>query len=119
MIIREITGESPTLFRPPEGKTGASLETLNKCGKTLVLWDVDTRDWAHTSVEEITENIKANVHDGSIILFHDFVSAPSPTPEVLRRIIPYLRDQGYEFMTVSGMLAEKTDTGLIPSFFFG
>ena len=118
-IISDITGQIPTLFRPPEGKTGAGLVALNEYGKTVVLWDVDTRDWAHTSPEAIIKNIKANVHDGSIILFHDFVSAPSPTPEVLKQIIPYLREQGYEFVTVSGLLAEKTDTGLKPSFFIG
>ena len=119
-VISSVTGAVPTLFRPPEGKAGRELlDFVRRLGKTAVIWDVDTRDWAHTSPEKIAENVKKNVHDGSVILMHDFVAAPSPTPEALKLIIPYLIDAGYEFVTVSELLAEEAETGSRPSYFLG
>src|SRR5690349_4566041 len=52
--LRDVTGRTPTLFRPPFGETGppvradaASLNLLE------VLWTVDSRDWAGASTAEI------------------------------------------------------------------
>ena len=73
---------------------------------TIVLWSIDTRDWAHTPVGEICENVRSNAKDGAIILMHDFIGKNSPTPAALRRIIPMLRELGYEFVTVSTLLGE-------------
>lgn len=101
-IIYDITGVTPTLFRPPEGRHGKQIDALiSGMNKTEVFWNIDTRDWAHTDKEKIIENIKTNIKNGSIILFHDYITPPSPTPDVLRKIIPYLKAQGYEFVTVS------------------
>lgn len=100
-VIYDITGTIPSLFRPPEGKHGKKIDALIKSmDKTEVFWNIDTRDWAHTDKEKIIENIKKNIKDGSVILFHDYIAYPSPTPDVLREIIPYLKSQGYEFVTV-------------------
>lgn len=119
-IISDITGEVPTLFRPPEGKIGGMSHDLYKSlGKRIILWDVDTRDWAHTPVDKIVKNVKENVRNGSVILFHDFVKPPSPTPESLGIIIPYLRENGYEFVTVSELLEDVAESGVRPSFFIG
>ena len=58
-------------------------------------------------------------HNGSIILLHDFVKPPSPTPKSLGIIIPYLRENGYEFVTVSELLEDVAESGVRPSFFIG
>jgi peptidoglycan/xylan/chitin deacetylase (PgdA/CDA1 family) len=71
---------------------------------TIVMWSIDTRDWAHTPIEEIVANINKNAKDGAIILMHDFMGKNSPTPAVLRKIIPMLQRSGYEFVTVSQLL---------------
>ena len=119
-VIREITGKTTEVFRPPEGKISRdAASAVNALGKTTVLWDVDTRDWAHTPVDAIVENVKRSVRDGSVILFHDFVKPPSPTPEALRIIIPYLMDNGYEFVTVSALYHDAEKTGTVPSYFIG
>jgi len=95
----------PHLLRPPGGlycdTVGRAAAELDY---TVVLWSVDPRDWAHTSVEDIVENVLSNADSGDIILFHDFVSGESPTPEALRRILPELISRGYEFVTVSELL---------------
>ncbi len=93
------------LFRPPEGiLTDTECEVIKNLGYDIVLWSVDTRDWAHTSVNKIVDNVISNVQNGSIVLFHDFVSGKSPTPEALEVIIPKLQEMGYKFVTVSQII---------------
>ena len=104
-VLERISGTQVHLFRPPEGVCTQDVKSYcEENGMTIVLWSVDTRDWAHTSVREICENVKSNVKDGSIILMHDFIGKNSPTPTALRRILPMLQELGYEFVTVSTLL---------------
>lgn len=105
--IEGITGKRPRYFRPPEGVCNKDVkEICENSGMAIVMWSVDTRDWAHTPIWEICENVRCNTKTGSIILMHDFIGKNSPTPEALRRIIPILRGLGYEFVTVSQLLGE-------------
>ena len=106
-LLEKITGRRVRLFRPPEGVCSKSLGGIcEQEGMTIVLWSVDTRDWAHTPIDEICDNVKENVRNGSIILMHDFIGKNSPTPNALRRIIPMLSELGYEFVTISTLLDE-------------
>ena len=73
----------------------------------LTLWDVDTTDWAHNPSENIIKTVLATSKDGSIILCHDFVTKPSPTPDAIITIIPKLKAKGFDFVTVSEL--KKTD----------
>lgn len=96
------------LLRPPGGKLGEDLCRLaQEKDYTVVCWSVDTRDWAHTPSDQIAENVLSSVEGGDIILFHDFVSGDSPTPEALRIIIPVLLEEGYEFVTVSELIGSE------------
>lgn len=94
------------LFRPPEGiLTDSECAVLNELGYDIILWSVDTRDWAHTPVNDIVENVTSHVDNGAIILFHDFVSGKSsPTPEAIEILIPKLKAEGYKFTTVSELI---------------
>ena len=113
--VMEACGKSPRLFRPPEGVCSETLKAVcEELDMTIVLWSVDTRDWAHTPECEIVENVRCNTHNGSIILMHDFIGKKSPTPRVLRIIIPMLRELGYEFVTVSQLLEAGRSVGGSP-----
>ena len=104
-VLKEQTGKAPRLFRPPEGICNEDMARLcEEEGYVIVMWSVDTRDWAHPEVGEICQNVRQNVRDGSIILMHDFIGKKSPTPAALRRIIPMLQESGFEFVTVSRLL---------------
>ncbi len=106
-VLERITGTRVRLFRPPEGVCTEDIKSYcDREGLTIVLWSVDTRDWAHTPVGEICENVKTNVKDGSIILMHDFIGKNSPTPAALRRIIPMLQELGYELVSISQLMGE-------------
>ena len=104
--ILEIALQKPTLFRPPTGYICKSaVKMTGELGYKTIVWDIDTNDWAHNSPQKILAEVKKYAKSGSIILFHDFIGKDSPTPAALRLILPYLKDQGYRFVTVSEMLA--------------
>ena len=93
------------LFRPPEGVcSDAVCKAARGLGYAIILWTVDTRDWCHTSSSQIAQTVMGSVKSGDIILFHDYVTKPSPTPEALRIMIPQLLEKGYRFVTVSELL---------------
>ncbi len=105
-ILRSIGYSGNGLFRPPQGKFSDSLPALlEKTNKTAILWNIDTRDWAHTPSEEIVSTIEKNVCGGDIILFHDYVSGESTTIPAIKKLIPMLKERGYQFVTVSELLS--------------
>ncbi len=104
-VVTNITGLRPKLFRPPRGYCSALTVGCNaEMGYKMVVWNVDTRDWAHSSEDNICRAVMNGVHSGSIVLFHDYVSGEYHTPAALKRIIPALLSEGYRFLTVSEML---------------
>lgn len=109
-IIEKAANITPKLFRPPTGAYSESIVKVAKeFGKTTIIWTVDTLDWANAPKDDIVKNIKSNIQNGSIILFHDFTGKESHTKEALDTIIPYLKEQGYEFVTVSELIEDPSD----------
>ena len=110
--IFEISEYRPKLFRPPEGWCSDTIaKAAGALDYNIILWNIDTLDWAHNRVDKICTNIIENHKPGSIVLFHDYISGKSPTPEALENIIPKLLDEGYRFVTVSELLGEEADDG--------
>lgn len=103
--IYENLNYKTTLLRPPGGLYNKTVVNVAaKLDYTLVLWNIDTRDWAHTPSDKIADKVLSNIHPGDIILMHDYIAKNSPTPEALRKIIPALLEKGYKFVTVSELL---------------
>ncbi len=104
-IIYENLDVRTKLLRPPGGLYGKTvIKAAAALDYTLVLWTVDTKDWAHTPSDKIAEKVLGYVKPGDIILMHDFIGKDSPTPDALRKMIPELLDRGYRFVTVSELL---------------
>ena len=99
--------QSPVHFiRPPEGQMTETMRRVaGDMDYRIILWDVDTRDWAHTPPEEICHHILDTVQAGDIILMHDFIGHDSPTPAALRLVLPELISRGYRFVTVGELVA--------------
>ncbi|MBQ3099729.1 MAG: chitooligosaccharide deacetylase, partial [Clostridia bacterium] len=72
---------------------------------SVVLWSVDTEDWSGVSTDHIVNAVRQGIKDGGIILCHDFLTSKCHTAEALRIIIPELLAEGYEFVTVSELMA--------------
>ena len=104
-IVYENIEYRTKLLRPPGGSIEKNvLHVAETEDYKIICWSVDTRDWAHTSVKDIVDNVLSNTGEGDIILFHDYISGDSPTPEALRIIIPELQNRGFNFVTVSELI---------------
>ena len=103
--IRDITGIKPACFRPPYGEYGEDvLRAAAQFSMRTVLWNLDSCDWKNLSPASIAEKVLAQCTPGSIVLFH---SSALNTPEALKIILPALQSQGYEIVSVSGLLAYR------------
>lgn len=103
--VLELCQYNMTLLRPPKGAVSTEVARIShELDYDVILWSIDTRDWEHRPVDKITSHVMDNVVSGSIILFHDYISYKSPTPEALKRMIPKLIEAGYNFVTVSELL---------------
>ena len=104
-IIQRVVGVHPKLFRPPQGSWNTRVyEIARERDYSVILWDLDTLDWAHTPSENISNYILENVKSGNIILMHDYHSGGCTTTDALRMFSPNLIEQGYRFVTVSELI---------------
>ncbi len=107
--IVKATEITPKYFRFPGGcYDSIDIETIARLGLKIVHWDVVGQDAFNSNTNAIVNYVNSHVQNGSIIVFHihDGQYAPK-TNEALLKIIPYLKKQGYEFLTVSEMLQQK------------
>jgi peptidoglycan/xylan/chitin deacetylase (PgdA/CDA1 family) len=103
--VYQISGIRTTLFRPPEGACAEAIITGAKnLEHKIILWSIDTKDWAHTPSSQIAEKVIGCARDGDIVLMHDYVSGNNTTIDALRMMIPQLIEKGYEFVTISELL---------------
>ena len=107
MLVENFSVE-PRLIRPPEGVCSEEfLGVSDRMDYDVILWSIDTKDWAHTSASDITRNILSKADGGDIILMHDYVSGRSGTCDALRVIIPELMSRGFEFVTVGELIKDQ------------
>ena len=100
--IEAVTGERPTLVRPPYGEYDDNVITaIRAMGMEPIQWDVDSLDWKDLSAGEITKRVLNKVCPGSIVLFHN---AALHTPEALPGIIEALLQEGYTFAPISQLI---------------
>lgn len=102
--IFEITGERPHFFRPPYiAVNDVMFESID----LPFIAGYGANDWEDSvSADERAEKVLSQAKDGTIILLHD-MQGNSKTVEALDTIIPALKDEGYNFVTVSELFAAK------------
>jgi len=91
------------VFRPPYGEFNANTRIAAAAAgfPTLLLWDVDPRDWsAQASVDEKLAAAEEGVN-GSVVLLH---CGPNVTPYLVPDVIAAYRRQGFRFVTVPTLL---------------
>ncbi len=112
-IITNITGRSTKpYFRPPYGAyNSAVLQAVGDAGYTkTIYWTIDTIDWDGRSASSIYSKVLNNATPGAIVLMHTGSGAPN-TKYALQTMIDGLRDMGYSFATVSGVLSGTSSGG--------
>ena len=103
--ILGLTGQTPTLFRFPEGQyNDLAIQTIEEGRLLPIQWDVDSIDWKGNGVEEEYNRVIKNVGPGSIVLFHN---DGKYTPESLPKVIETLQKEGYEFVKVTELLMKE------------
>jgi peptidoglycan/xylan/chitin deacetylase (PgdA/CDA1 family) len=93
------------LFRPPYGSFDAStLALLRARDMVMVLWTVDTRDYARPGVKRIIYTALSGARPGAILLLHDGGGDRTQTLAAVPRIIRRLTERGYRLVTVPQLL---------------
>lgn len=108
-LLQAVTGITNTLFRFPGGCYHESdVVSVQENGMRVIQWDVAGRDGFNDNVSEIENNVINHVQNGSIIVLHmnGYPNEPK-TADALPKIINVLKEQGYQFVTVSELLQDK------------
>lgn len=100
--VEAITGQRPTLFRPPSGSYNTTvIELAEQEGFYPIQWDCDSIDYKDPTPEQMRSRIMKKLRCGSIMLFH---SGAKNTPAALPQVIDAVRAEGYEFVPVSQLI---------------
>jgi peptidoglycan/xylan/chitin deacetylase (PgdA/CDA1 family) len=105
--IRRAGAPYPVLFRPPYGSFDATtLSILGAQRMLMVLWSVDTSDYARPGTKKIVYTAISGAQPGAVILMHDGGGDRSETVAALPRIIQRLRQRHYRLVTVEQLVPE-------------
>lgn len=101
-VIYSATNKRPNLLRPSYGSVNNKIKKV--ANMPIIIWDIDTLDWKYHNSKRITSRVVNKVRDGDIILMHDIYSA---SLNALGNIIPILKNNGYEFVTIDELFYYK------------
>lgn len=104
-------GCAPAFLRPPGGKSGKNVRgAAEDAGLALLAWDVDPRDWATSSAQQVEKAVLSKVRDGDVVLLHDMSDS---SVEAALVIVDTLLAQGFRLVTVS-QLAQIRGVPIVP-----
>jgi peptidoglycan/xylan/chitin deacetylase (PgdA/CDA1 family) len=113
--VEILGGRRPTLFRPPYGSFNATtLRQLHSLHLLMVLWSVDTDDYARPGVPVIVQRALEGLQPGAIILLHDGGGDRTQTIAALPEIIRGVRARGYRLVTVPQLLMDDPPPAGLP-----
>lgn len=107
-ILQETLSYQPKYLRPTYGSVNDRIRKNTEL--KIVLWTVDTKDWKIKSIDRIVQKATTNIEDGDIILMHDIFERSA---KALEKIIPTLKEQGFQFVTISELEEIKKIRGYI------
>ena len=108
--IETVCGVRPSYFSPHRGElTEHVLKAAAEENCRTVMWTVDTVDWKLPGVDVMVEKISTQAGEGSLILMHP----TEQTAEFIRQVIPKLRRNGLEPVSLSELLSPlRTEKGV-------
>ena len=100
-VMNEVIGIPVRYDRAP----GGLYPKMVKAGVEwpLIQWSLDTYDWRGRTPNQVLSSVKKKIDDGDIILCHDIKEY---APQNTRKIVDYLEEQGYLFLTVDELFAK-------------
>ena len=101
LAIKSISGETPTLFRPPYGWFDFRFKKIMQKRKmVMVLWNLLSYDFIETNPHNIFHKITNTITSGDIIVFHDGHENASVMLQALPEILTWIKDKKW---TISGI----------------
>lgn len=108
--IYDACGAYPTVFRPSYGETDKKVNKMSKL--PVIMWSVDTLDWESRNGKKVFNLVKKSGNlDGDVILLHSIHDSTADATEML---IPWLKEKGYQLVTVSELIKYKTGKDPVP-----
>ena len=106
--VARAAGVQPRTMRPPYGGLlQRQREFVHaEYGYPVILWSVDPLDWKRPGAGVISSRILAGASSGGIVLSHDL---HGQTVDAMPATLDGLLNRGFKFVTVSQLLAMKTD----------
>lgn len=105
--VYSITGEYPKFFRPPYLNVNQTMYDAIDIPFVTGFSSGDSD--SEKTAEARAETVLSSAKDGAIILMHDFYGNDQ-TVEALKTILPELKSQGYEFVTISELFERRGET---------
>lgn len=106
LIFSAAGGSYDCFVRTPGGHINAAI--TDNVNAPIILWNVDTLDWKFRDADYVYNKILSCAKNGSIVLMHDIYET---SVEGALRAVDTLKEQGYEFVTVSELM-RRTGTRL-------
>jgi peptidoglycan/xylan/chitin deacetylase (PgdA/CDA1 family) len=108
-LLKGLDGAVPRFLRPPMGMFSKRiLNLIEGAGYHTVVGDVYPRDSHLPGKNKIVERTMSRVTNGSIIILHDGGNSGhvdrGQTLWAVERMIPKLKDRGFQFVTLSKLL---------------
>jgi peptidoglycan-N-acetylglucosamine deacetylase len=111
--LQEAVGQPSTLFRPPfGGRRPVVLRVARELGLDPVMWNVTGYDWNAPPASVIERKVGSRIRGGDVILLHDggqkqMGADRSQTVIATDRLIARYKSEGYEFVTIPQMMADR------------
>ena len=106
--VGRAAGVQPRTMRPPYGGLLQRQRELvhSEFDYPVILWSVDPLDWKRPGAGVISSRILSGASAGGIVLAHDL---HAQTVDAMPATLDGLLKRGFKFVTVSQLLAMKTD----------
>jgi peptidoglycan-N-acetylglucosamine deacetylase len=108
-VITSVTGNQAPYLRPPYGATDSTVKsTAASLGYRIVMWNRSFGDSGRGATpKKLYANVvtaHGGVQPGDVILCH---WGSKPSYEALKRILPDLQARGFQFVTISELIADS------------
>lgn len=106
--VTQASGVTMRTMRPPYGGLLSRQRELvhAEFGYPTILWSVDPLDWKRPGARVVSSRLINGTSDGGILLAHDI---HAPTIDAIPTTIDTLLRRGYQFVTVSQLIAMKSE----------
>ncbi|AHM59733.1 polysaccharide deacetylase [Flammeovirgaceae bacterium 311] len=103
-LIRELTGEECSLFRPPYGVLNPNIAGAAKaCRMQVIGWNIRSFDTSTKDHQKVVERVLARIGPGAVLLLHD---DRENTPKILDAILAHTSQQHYRYIQAHELITK-------------